>query len=81
MTTVVPPEAELDDIVFTVNCTGYDTSSLKTDEIWKLLYLIIIFVVGTIGNTLVICTIIMKKAVFKNANIFIMNLAFADLVV
>jgi len=64
-----------------VNCTGYDTSPLTIGDISKLLYLVLLCVVGVFGNVLVICTIIMKRAVYKNANIFIMNLAIADLVV
>jgi len=45
------------------------------------LYLSILIIVGTSGNLLVICSIIYVKRTNQNGNIFIINLALADLIV
>ena len=51
------------------------------ERIFDALYLTILTVVGTFGNLLVILSIIYAGRVNKNGNIFIINLAIADLIV
>ena len=63
----------------------------KIDSPWKpydenlrtieMVYLIVLMVVGSLGNLLVISSIIHEKRVNKSGNIFIINLAVADLFV
>ena len=55
----------------------YD-EALRTVE---MVYLIVLMVVGSLGNLLVISSIIHEKRVNKSGNIFIINLAVADLFV
>ena len=57
------------------------TMPLTIAEILEVNILAIIFFVGTFGNVLIITTLFYKKAVFKKANIFILNLAVADVTV
>ena len=63
----------------------------KVDSPWKpydealrtieMVYLIVLMVVGSLGNLLVISSIIHEKRVNKSGNIFVINLAVADLFV
>ncbi|CAK8693989.1 unnamed protein product [Clavelina lepadiformis] len=50
-------------------------------QIFEVVYLTIVTVVGTFGNILVICSIVFENRVHKNGNAFIINLAAADLIV
>nr|CAB3254792.1 5-hydroxytryptamine receptor-like [Phallusia mammillata] len=50
-------------------------------KILEVVYLSFITVIGTIGNLLVIFSIIYAKRVHKSGNLFIINLAVADLIV
>ena len=50
-------------------------------EVVEVTFLCLFTVLGMFGNFLVICSIIYAKRVFKQGNIFIINLAFADLIV
>lgn len=56
----------------------YPTESVR---IFEICYLSFLTVVGTVGNLLVIFSIIYAKRVHKSGNLFIINLAFADLIV
>jgi len=59
-------------------CMFDDGNSVKSVEI---LYLTIVSLIGTLGNCLVIFSIIYGRAVNKNGNIFLINLAISDLLV
>lgn len=65
--------------------TSYDhTDYLNRDEglvILEVIYLVTVSIIGTFGNSLVICTVLYKRISFKNANIFVVNLALVDLMV
>ena len=70
------------------NLTFCDTQSQNpycgkfgVEEIVDIVFLSIFTVIGTFGNFLIIFLIIYDKGVHKQGNIFIINLATADLVV
>ena len=50
-------------------------------QIFEVSYLLIVSVFGTVGNLLVIASVVYKKRLHKHGNIFIVNLAVADLIV
>ena len=50
-------------------------------QIIEVIYLSILTVLAFFGNLLVIFSIILEKKVHRNANVFIINLAFADFLV
>jgi len=50
-------------------------------QIFEIIYLLLVSIVGTFGNLLVISSIVYKKRLHKHGNIFIVNLAVADLIV
>jgi len=53
----------------------------RPGRIFDALYLTILSVVGTFGNLLVILSILHEGKIKTNGNIFIINLAIADLIV
>jgi len=54
---------------------------LGAHELIEVFFLVIISLMGTLGNLIVISSIILQKQALKNGNIFLINLAFADLLV
>ena len=50
-------------------------------QVFEVIYLLFVSVFGSIGNLLVISSIIYKRRLHKHGNIFIVNLAVADLIV
>ena len=58
-----------------------DDNPLTGIEIMEIIILATVFLVGTFGNVLIITTLVYKKAVFKNAHVFILNLAISDVMV
>ena len=69
---------------FTKEDSEVDSPWKPYDEVLRtveLVYLIVLMVVGSLGNLLVISSIIHEKRVNKSGNIFIINLAVADLFV
>ena len=60
---------------------NYWCENFGTQQIIEVIYLTLLTILGIFGNLLVICSISLEKKLFKQANIFIVNLAFADLVV
>jgi len=61
------------------NGTGHNIS--QPQMIAEVLYLTLIVVLGTIGNLTVIFSIVLERRVHMNGNIFVINLAIADLLV
>ena len=64
--------------------TSDDFDYLDEDKglmVVEIVYLAIVSLFGTLGNALVIGTILYKRMTFKNAHMFILNLAIADLLV
>lgn len=47
----------------------------------EIIYLLTVVVVGTLGNILVICSILHANRLYKHGNVFVVNLAIVDLVV
>ena len=47
----------------------------------EVVFLCVVILVGTFGNLLVICSIIYDQRLLKHGNVFIINLAVADLIV
>lgn len=56
-------------------------SFIDAETCVDVVYLILVALTGVFGNLLVICSIIHGKKTFRNGNVFIINLAVADLVV
>lgn len=50
-------------------------------QVFEVTFLAVLAVTGTIGNLIVILSIIHAKLVHRNGNLFIINLALADLLV
>ena len=53
----------------------------KVEKIFELVYLSLLALVGSVGNLIVIFSIILEKRIHAHGNIFIVNLAIADLLV
>lgn len=51
------------------------------EEIVDVIFLILFTLIGTAGNLLIISSIINESRAFKHGNLFIINLALADLIV
>uniref|UniRef100_H2YXT3 G-protein coupled receptors family 1 profile domain-containing protein n=1 Tax=Ciona savignyi TaxID=51511 RepID=H2YXT3_CIOSA len=75
-----------------INTTAvYETTTVINPNPWygiygiqrivEIVYLCTVIMIGTLGNMLVICSIKFAKRTHLNGNIFIVNLAFADLLV
>nr|CAB3254747.1 5-hydroxytryptamine receptor-like [Phallusia mammillata] len=63
------------------NTSGPYCGIYDAGRIVDAIFLVILTVVGTVGNFLVIFSIICARRVNKNGNVFIINLALADLIV
>lgn len=50
-------------------------------QIFEIIYLVFISVFGSVGNLLVVSSILFKKRLYKHGNIFIVNLALTDFIV
>ena len=57
-------------------CGIYDTR-----RVFEIVYLCFVIVTGTCGNLLVIMSITHARRLYKHGNVFIVNLAVADLIV
>ena len=57
-------------------CGRYDVK-----RILSLVYLLVLIIVGVFGNLLVILSVANSKKLYKNGNVFIVNLAIVDLLV
>ena len=75
---------DITNLTFTKEDSQVDSPWQPYDEVLRtveMVYLIALMVVGSLGNLLVISSIIHEKRVNKSGNIFIINLAVADLFV
>ena len=73
LTSALEPTS-MDDDLSEPNITG-------VTRVLEIIFYIVLCIGGTFGNLTVIFSIIMKRAIFKNGNLFIANLAVADLIV
>ena len=80
----------------TSSTIDYDVSSISSNStesgyLWadksdghkiiEIIYLTVLAATGTLGNLTVIFSIILEHRIHSNGNVFVMNLAFADLLV
>jgi len=63
------------------NVSGTAFVELGAHELIEVVYLSTISLMGTLGNLMVISSIVLQKQALKDGNIFLINLAFADLLV
>lgn len=63
------------------NTTTINPAPLGPLEYFEVLYISLVVVLGTIGNLTVIFSIIFENRVHAHGNIFVINLAIADLLV
>ena len=65
-----------------MNLITHGVVSLRVTKYLKSSSWLLLVIVGTVGNTLVITSILLeKKRIYQNGNMFIVNLAVADLIV
>ena len=70
-----------------MNQTFYDLKNssfqhqLSNVEIFEIIYLLFVSIAGALGNLLIIFSIIFAKVFNNLGNIFLINLAFSDLLV
>jgi len=60
---------------------GFGNSPPDPSVIVDIIFLATLTICGTAGNLLIICSVIHAKTVLRNGNVFIINLACADLTV